>query len=318
VAVRRSPVHRRRRAVALAGLAAGVLALLLVLGLTGGGDDDAREDSAAAQATPTPTPPPELPRGGRRLFPDYRAVAYYGAPQDAQLGELGIGTPAQAGRRLLRQAEPYGRDGRRIMPVMELIAVVAAAAPGEDGRYNIRQPDSVIRRYLRAARRLKALLVLDIQPGRSDFFTETVRLRKWLKEPDVGLALDAEWRVDPPNVPAQVIGHVGSREVNATTAWLSQLTRRRKLPEKLVIIHQFTDDMVPEQDLKRHPGLAYVLNADGFGSRAAKVSKYRRFARNSPEGFRPGFKLFYREDVGLMSPRRVMRLKPRPDVVIYE
>ena len=69
---------------------------------------------------------------------------------------------------------------------MELIAVVAAAHPGEGDRYNLRQPDSVIRRYLKAARKAKALLILDIQPGRSDFFTETKRLRKWLKEPDVG------------------------------------------------------------------------------------------------------------------------------------
>jgi hypothetical protein len=317
-------VHRRRRLVA--GVVVGVLAVLAVLavllaiGLLTGDDDTAggRRATAEAAPTPTPTPPPELPRGGRTLFPHYRVVAYYGAPQDAQLGELGIGTPLQAGRRLLRQAAPYARGGRPVMPVMELIAVVAAAAPGEGGRYNLRQPDSVIRRYLKAARRIHALLVLDIQPGRSDFFTETTRLRRWLKQPDVGLAIDAEWRVDAPNVPAQVIGHVGSREVNATTAWLSQLTERRKLPEKLVIVHQFTDDMVPEQELKRHPGLAYVLNADGFGSREVKVSKYKRFSRQAPKGFRQGFKLFYHEDVGLMSPRKVLRLKPRPDVVVYE
>ena len=55
----------------------------------------------------------------------------------------------------------------------------------------------MIRRYLKAARKAKALLMLDIQPGRSDFFTETTRLRKWLKEPDVGLALDPEWRMGP-------------------------------------------------------------------------------------------------------------------------
>ena len=89
---------------------------------------------------------------------------------------------------------------------MELIAVVAAAHPGEGDRYNLRQPDSVIRRYLKAARKAKALLILDIQPGRSDFFTETKRLRKWLKEPDVGLALDPEWRMAPGQVPGKVIG----------------------------------------------------------------------------------------------------------------
>ena len=109
---------------------------------------------------------------------------------------------------------------------MELIAVVAAAHPGPGDRYNLRQPDSVIRRYLKAARKAKTLLILDIQPGRSDFFTETKRLRKWLKEPDVGLALDPEWRMGPGQVPGQVIGSVGSREVNATTAWLDQLVTK--------------------------------------------------------------------------------------------
>ena len=31
-----------------------------------------------------------------------------------------------------------------------------------------------------------------------------------------------------------------------------------------------------------------------------------------------GFKLFYKEDVGLMSPRQVLHLHPSPDVVVYE
>jgi hypothetical protein len=200
---------------------------------------------------------------------------------------------------------------------MELISVVAASAPGPGDRYSIRQPDSVIRRYLQAARRIKALLVLDIQPGRSDFFTEATRLRRWLAQPDVGLALDPEWRVGPGQVPAQVIGHVGADEVNATTAWLAQLVARRHLPEKFLIVHHFTDGMVPVDRLKPRRGLAYVLNADGFGSDAVKIAKYRHFIRRAP-AFRRGFKLFYHEDVDTMSPRRVMRLRPRPDVVVYE
>jgi hypothetical protein len=307
-------LHWRRRLVALAILGAILVGAVLMAGGCGGKKKTAPASSSARTAAPAP---PELPRGGREILPRYRVVAYYGAPQDDELGALGIGTPDQAVRRLVRQARPYARPARPVMPVLELITVVAAAHPGEDGRYNLRQPDSVIRRYLRAARRAKALLVLDIQPGRSDFFTETTRLRKWLREPDVGLALDPEWRVSDSEVPGQVIGHVDSREINATTAWLEQLTARHDLPQKLVIVHQFTDDMVDETELKPRKGLATVLNADGFGSRAAKVSKYHRFTRQSP-GFGAGFKLFYKEDVGMMTPRQVLRLKPPPDVVVYE
>ena len=60
-----------------------------------------------------------------------------------------------------------------------------------------------------------------------------------------------------------------------------------------------------------------VLNADGFGTAPVKISKYHRFTRQSP-GFASGFKLFYEEDAGLMSPSRVLRLRPPPDFVVYE
>ena len=313
-------VYRRRRLVALAVIAAAaVIAVLAIKALSGGGDAAAPKPSNnSAVAKPAPTPKPkELPRGGRTILPRFRIVAYYGAPQDRQLGALGIGTPDHAARRLASQAKPYVRQTRPVLPALELLAVVAAGAPGPGGRYNLRQPDSVIRRYLKAARKAKALLLLDIQPGRSDFFTETTRLRKWLEKPDVGLALDPEWRMDPGQVPGKVIGHVGAREVNATTAWLSQLVQRKHLPEKLLLVHQFTDDMVPEQQLKRPPGLAYVLNVDGFGSQELKVAKYHNFVAQAPR-FRRGFKLFYQEDTKTMSPGQVMRLSPRPDVVVYE
>jgi hypothetical protein len=307
-------VYRRRRFTALGALVALVGLGGLALGRGSSETPKPAENRAAAAATPKPL---ELPRGGRTILPHFRVIAYYGAPQDHQLGALGIGTPAQAARRLARQAAPYGRTSRPVLPALELLAVVAAGAPGEDGLYHLRQPDSVIRRYLKAARKAKALLLLDIQPGRSDFFTETTRLRKWLEEPDVGLALDPEWRMGPGQVPGKVIGQVGAREVNATTAWLSQLVQRKHLPQKLLLVHQFTDDMVPEKQLKRPPGLAYVLNVDGFGSQELKVAKYHDFVAQAP-GFHRGFKLFYQEDAKTMSPGQVMRLSPRPDVVVYE
>jgi len=309
-------IHRRRRLALGAGLIAVLAAIWLVASALGDGDGAVTE--ADTTATTTPTPPPELPRGGRSLIPDYRVVAYYGAPQDEELGALGIGTPDQSVRRLLRQARPYARQTRPVMPALELIAVIAHAAPGDDGMYRARQSDAVIRRYLRAARRHDALLILDIQPGRADFFTETTRLRKWLKEPDVGLALDPEWRIGPGELPGQVIGRVSSREVNATSAWLDQLTERNDLPQKLFVIHQFTDDMIDEARLKPREQLAMVLNVDGFGGQEIKKSKYVAFSKTTPHGMYPGSPLFYREHTGLMTPREVMRLRPRPDLVVYE
>jgi len=307
-------VYWRRRLAALGGLAALILAGAL---LAGNGSGDEGDSGGSASAGQEPPAPPELPRGGRSILPEFRVVAYYGAPQARELGALGIGQPDAMARRLAREARHYRAEKRPELPAMELIAVIANADAGEDGMYRARQEDTVIRRYLRAARRHKALLLLDIQPGRSDFFTETTRLEKFLKEPDVGLALDPEWRVSGSEVPGQVIGHVSSREVNATSAWLAQLVAEHDLPEKLFVIHQFTDDMVDDTTVKLREGLEMVLNVDGFGGREIKAAKYRRFARDAPD-FHHGFKLFYEEDTDLMSPKQVMRLRPKPELIVYE
>src|SRR5213592_1072047 len=118
-------VYRRRRLAAL-GVLAGVVVLAILLIGSCGSDD---KPASAQRVAKTPLVA-NLPRGGRRIFPDYRVVAYYGAPQDKQLGELGIGTPARAGGKLLRQAAPYARRTRPVLPAMELISTVAANAPG--------------------------------------------------------------------------------------------------------------------------------------------------------------------------------------------
>jgi hypothetical protein len=264
-----------------------------------------------------PPKPAELPLGGRTIFPRYRVVAFYGAPQSHELGALGIGSPDAAARRLRRQARPYARKTRPVMLALELIATVANADPGEDGLYRTRQSNAVVRRYLRAARRANALLLLDIQPGHADFMDEVRHLDRWLREPDVGLALDPEWHT-PGAQPGTTIGSVEASKVNQVTRHLAALVREHSLPEKLFVVHQFTADMIRDKArVARRPGLAVTMNVDGFGNRANKVSKYREFTHDGTR-FHHGYKLFYEEDTGLMRPRSVLALQPPPDLVVYE
>ena len=301
---------RRRRQTALAAVLGVVVLLGVGFGLGGGDDQESGGEAKAESEGAT------LPGGGRRILPDHRVVAFYGAPQSEELGVLGIGEPDRMARRLERQARPYSTKARPALGAFELIAVVAADAPGEGDLYRTRQDDAIVSRYLQAARRVGAILLLDIQPGRSDFLTEAKALEKWLREPDVGLALDPEWRMEASEVPGQTIGSVDASEVNATSAWLSELARREDLPQKLLVIHRFTDGMIENLPaLEDPPGIATVINVDGFGTEAQKVAKYQDL---EPHSFRAGFKLFYEEDTGLMTPQRVLRLRPQPDLIVYE
>jgi hypothetical protein len=253
------------------------------------------------------------------LFPHYRVVAFYGAPQAAGLGELGIGSPDAAARKLARQAKPYARRGHPVLPAMELISTVASGAPHSDGKYRYRQSNATIGRYLAAARRAKDLLVLDIQPGRADFMSEVTRLRPWLEQPDVGLALDPEWHVGPGQIPGKQLGSVDASEVNRVSAWLAGVVAQRRLPQKLFVIHQFTDSMIAgKARLRARPGLAATINVDGFGPVPDKIAKYADFTRAGRRQLHEGFKLFFHEDPVLMQPSEVLRLRPRPELIVYE
>jgi hypothetical protein len=233
------------------------------------------------------------------------------------MGVLGRTDPATMQRRLMRAARPFREPGEEIQPVYELIVTVADGSPGPDHDFSHDIPDSSVREYLDAAHRHHALLLLDLQTGRSDFLTVARRWAWALRDPSVGLALDPEWRMGPHQVPAHVVGSVRAAEVNRTSRWLSRLVRREGLPQKLFVLHQFRVSMLP--DIGRilpRPGLAMVQHTDGFGTRGEKLATYHAVAR--PEQFAQGFKLFYHWDVRRFTPQQVRRLTPRVSFVSYQ
>jgi hypothetical protein len=315
--------HRRRDGKG-SPMAFGTLLVALVVAagavvvVRQAGADRVPAGSAAVAGAVEP-PALGLPRGGRTIFPHYRMVAYYGAPGTTALGILGEG-PAQAGQALLRQAQPYGEaDGHPILPAFEIIATIATGNPQADGMYRRRIPMSEIAPYIGEARRIHAYTILDVQPGRADFMPEVEVYRNLLTKPDVGLALDPEWHVAPDKIPGQgdYRGSVDAATVNRVIAYLSDIVRRYNLPQKLLVVHQFTQNMITGRtEIRPTPQVAVVFDLDGFGIAAAKIQKYQSFS-NDPK-FHYGFKLFYRQDVGMMSPLTVLGLTPTPDLIVYQ
>jgi hypothetical protein len=259
-----------------------------------------------------------LPGGRRTVFGDRSfLVAYYGTAGTGALGVLGETRIRTAHRRLMRAGRPFVHRRERLQPVYELIVTVADAYPGRDGDYSHHIDSQLVRRYIRAAHRNGALVVLDVQPGRAHFL-EAARHWAWaLRDPWVGLALDPEWRMGPRQVPARVIGSVSAREVNRTSAWLADLVRRRDLPQKLFLLHQFRTSMIRDiQRVRPRRGLALVQHVDGFGTPGQKLNTFHTVVR--PARFTLGFKLFYDEDRRLMSPRRVRGIRPPVRFVSYQ
>lgn len=315
-------VRRRRAGIVVAGVA-GLCAI--GIGASSCSGDRVTDQANGPAAAPGPAPAPKSPYGkptSTPLPPQTRVVAFAGAPQAPEFGILGTLPLAQASKHLAEQSRPYARKTRPVLPAYDLIATIANAHPGDDGFYRTRQPSKVIARHLRAARRHDAALILDVQPGTSNFVDETKVLERWLREPDVHLALDPEWRMRPGVRPGSRIGHVSHGELTATFELVAGMIRQHDLPRKLVLVHRFTDGMVADPHLvKLPPEILPVMSIDGVGSRALKEDTYRRLAPGLPAGWLPGFKVFYDEDAaagGVMTARQVMALQPRPHVVVYE
>lgn len=245
-------------------------------------------------------------------------MAYYGAGDGTPgLGVLGHYAPDTAWQRLAEQGAAYQGLGKPVQLAFELIATVADAVPGPSGDYRSRQDASVMTRYLAEVRRHHGLLILDIQPGRSDFLTEAKALQPWLSQPDVGLALDPEWRMGPGEIPGQVIGSVSAEEINEVSAWLDQLTASRHLPRKVFLLHKFREQMITDEStVVSRPHLYGIENMDGFGGQEIKIREYQEFSATTP--FAMGIKLFYKQDTDRLTPAEAVKLHPTPVLIDYQ
>jgi hypothetical protein len=163
-------------------------------------------------------------------------------------------------------------------------------------------------------------VVLDLQPGRASLLAQAERYRSLLKLPDVGLALDPEWKLQPGQLPLKQIGSVRIAEVNTVISWLAALTARYHLPQKLLVLHQFELSMIRgERQLNtHHDDLAIVIHMDGQGSPGDKQQTWDAVTGAAPPGVFFGWKNFYRKDHPMLSPVQTMARSPQPVMISYQ
>jgi hypothetical protein len=264
----------------------------------------------------------QLPGGGQLLFPGRLLVALYGYPGSGALGVLGEQGVEASIQRARSLAAPYeALVDTEVVPAFEIIATVASSRPGPDGNYSAESEPADIEPWVDAAGRAGLYVVLDLQPGRTDFVTQAERYRSLLERPYVGLALDPEWRLGPGQVHLRQIGSVQIDEVNRVVSWLADLTREKSLPQKLLVLHQFQLRMIPGRerlDTSREE-LAVVIHADGQGSQGDKQATWRALHVGAPASVAWGWKNFYDEDSPMLTPEQTMaEVSPTPQLISYQ
>lgn len=276
--------------------------------------------SSTTTTTVPVVPQHELPGGGHVLFPGRLLVAIYGHPGDGNLGVLGEQAVDAAVERARSVAAEYlGVRSEPVIPTFEIITTVASSEAGADGDYSLESTLDHIRPWVDAARVAGLYVVLDLQPGHADFLTQAMRYEELLAQPHVGLALDPEWRLAPGERHLRDIGQVSADEVNRVSAWLADLTRRYHLPQKLLLLHQFRLDMLPDRaQILVPPELALVVQMDGLGTQEVKLETWRAITAGGPAGVLFGWKNFYDEDSPVRSPTDTASLTPSPVYISYQ
>ncbi|HLS03873.1 MAG TPA: hypothetical protein VK030_03845 [Actinomycetales bacterium] len=262
-----------------------------------------------------------LPGGGYSLFDGKRYVALYGSPGVPALGILGQQDLDGA----LELAQEYAGKYQdltddEVIPAFEIIATVASAGAGADGKYSNRLPVERLQPWVEAAGEAGFYVLLDLQPGRTDFLTQAKEYSRLLEMPHVGLALDPEWRLKDNQKHLAQIGSVPAAEINEVSEWLSGFVREHELPPKMLILHQFSLAMIKDRadvDVDRAE-VAVVIHADGQGSQGAKNGTWKALHRDAPQVAGWGWKNFLKEDHPVLSPKETYLIEPAPELVTYQ
>ena len=310
-------VGRSSESVAAAKEAAGEDASVGVLALGDSfGDASALTEALGQTATTT-----ELPGGGITSFPGRRMIAAYGSPAVPSLGILGEQDLELTLERVQEMVAEYdGLAEEPAGPALEIITTIASSEPGGDGDYSSELGVEGLQEWVDAAGEAGVYVVLDLQPGTTDFLTQAKLYEELLLAPHVGLALDPEWRLEPGQKHLEQIGAVSAAEVNEVSMWLADLTAEHSLPQKVLILHQFSHSMITErQDIDTsRPELAITLHADGHGAPGDKLGTYATLQQDLPEGIAMAWKNFYDEDSPMFTPEQTYEVEPRPWFVSYQ
>src|SRR3989339_575531 len=259
------------------------------------------------------------------ILPFNRVVAYYGNLYSKNMGVLGQYGEDEMIERLKAEVKEWQKADSLtpVIPALHYIAVVAQAKAGEDGKYRIRMPDSEIDKVIKMAKKINALVFLDIQVGFSNLQTEIPLLEKYLKMPQVHLGVDPEFSMKSGIRPGKIVGTYDASDMNFAANYLAKMVKENNLTPKILVIHRYTQKMVTNyKEIKPLPEVQVVMHMDGWGGAAKKINTYQQFIYKEPVQF-TGFKLFYKNDVlekgtTLMIPNDLLKLNPQPIYIQYQ
>lgn len=259
------------------------------------------------------------------ILPMKRVLAYYGNLYSTKMGILGELPEQQMLEKLQGEVKRWqaADTAVEVVPALHYIAVTAQGSPGAGGKYRLRMPFKELDKVIAMAAKINALVFIDIQVGTGSVQEEVPQFEKYFKMPHVHFGVDPEFSMKTGARPGSVIGSFDAADINYVSNYLAKIVKENNLPPKILVVHRFTQAMVTNyKNIKLQPEVQIVMDMDGWGAKARKISTYRSFIHREPVQF-TGFKLFYKNDFRepgsrIMTPEEVLSLKPRPVYIQYQ
>ncbi len=258
------------------------------------------------------------------ILPFNRVIAYYGNFYSKRMGILGEYPEDEMLEMLQSEAKKWelADSLTPVVPAIHYIAVTAQRSPGKDEKYRQRMPKAQIEKALTIAKKIDAIVILDIQIGLSSLEEELPQLDSFLSMPNVHLGIDPEFSMKTGARPGKKIGSFDAEDVNYAASYLAGLVKLYNLPPKMLIVHRFTKPMLTNyEDITPLPEVQIVVQMDGWGGKAKKKGTYQHVIYPQPVQF-SGFKIFYKHDTKkakqVMQPEEVLQLVPKPIYIQYQ
>ena len=167
--------------------------------------------------------------------------------------------------------------------------------------------------------------VLFTKQAQKDIKAEFDRVKHFLFNPNVHLAIDPEFALTNEQEPNRQIGTIDAAIINEIQAEMNGIAQQIGV-NRVLILHQFKDTMITnKQNIINYPNVELVINGDGYGPPGPKMRNYLQYA-NEPGFEYGGFKMFTDQvdnrllyDVPFMLPIRVMTaLDPVPAIITFQ
>lgn len=244
-------------------------------------------------------------------------IGYYGRPNTASLGVLGQKSIENLVIEMKKKSFYYQKELDNKIDIklaFHLIYGLATKDPGRDNDYILNLGNKTVMKYINAAKKENFAVIIDLQLGTNTLIEAIKPILKYLKYPNVHLAIDPEFKIPKHRKypPGRYIGHIFAKDLNQAQKLISNYLKENNIKErKKLIVHMFHPRMLRErQNVINYDNIDLIYNIDGHGQSQAKIKIYNSLVnKNKEKHINSGFKIFINADIKpLMSPKEILGL----------